>query len=93
MDGRPQGARERWLPVAQTCGWAQHPQKAADRAGFEAIAEGVESEKQALVLDELGYGQLQGYLFSTPAPMAEVVRELETFPLAPLPAADSGRSR
>lgn len=45
------------------------------------------------MLDELGYGQLQGYLFSTPAPMAEVVRELETFPLAPLPAADSGRSR
>lgn len=65
----------------------------ASGINIEAIAEGVESEEQALVLDDLGYGQLQGYLFSTPAPMAEVVRELETGSLAPLPAADSGRPR
>ena len=51
--------------------------------GFTCIAEGVESESQRAVLDELGCDNVQGYLFARPGratDMAEVLRRLERDP-------------
>ena len=51
--------------------------------GFTCIAEGVESESQRAVLDELGCENSQGYLFARPAcpsDMAAVLRRLQLVP-------------
>ena len=51
--------------------------------GFTCIAEGVESESQRAVLDELGCENSQGYLFARPActsDMAAVLRRLQLGP-------------
>jgi len=39
---------------------------------LKVVAEGVESERQAGVLDRLGCDQLQGYLISKPLPFDEI---------------------
>jgi EAL domain-containing protein (putative c-di-GMP-specific phosphodiesterase class I) len=39
---------------------------------LKVVAEGVDAEEQAMVLDRLGCDQLQGYLFSKPLPFDDV---------------------
>ncbi|HWJ08681.1 MAG TPA: EAL domain-containing protein [Nocardioides sp.] len=46
--------------------------------GIVAIAEGVEDSAQADLLLAMGYSQLQGYLFSRPLPVAELLTALRT---------------
>ena len=43
----------------------------------EVVAEGVETEKQALILRELGCDLLQGYFFGKPQPYQEAIAYLE----------------
>ncbi len=53
--------------------------------GFTCIAEGVESESQRAVLDELGCAYSQGYLFARPAcptDLMEVLRRLQLSPVS-----------
>ncbi|HET8720489.1 MAG TPA: GGDEF domain-containing phosphodiesterase, partial [Nitrospira sp.] len=45
---------------------------------LQVVAEGVETETQAAVLDRLGCDQLQGYLFSKPLPPAAVPNLIST---------------
>jgi EAL domain-containing protein (putative c-di-GMP-specific phosphodiesterase class I) len=45
--------------------------------GIEVIAEGVETEKQAHILRDLGCEYLQGYFFGRPTPFADAVKFLE----------------
>lgn len=42
-----------------------------------SIAEGVETPAQAALLEELGYGQLQGFLFGSPGPLPEILALLD----------------
>jgi EAL domain-containing protein (putative c-di-GMP-specific phosphodiesterase class I) len=44
---------------------------------LEVIAEGVETEQQAAILEELSCDQLQGYLFSRPVPSTDIPRLLK----------------
>ena len=44
--------------------------------GMTVVAEGVESEAQAAFCSSLGFGELQGYLFSRPLPPEELKRYL-----------------
>ena len=44
--------------------------------GLQVAAEGVESEAQAAFCSSLGFGELQGYLFSRPLPPEELKRYL-----------------
>lgn len=44
----------------------------ASKLGIQVIAEGVETEAQAVFLQEQGYDQLQGFLFAKPIPDAGV---------------------
>ena len=44
----------------------------ADNLGFDVVAEGVETEEQREVLERLGCGMAQGYLFSRPVTAAEI---------------------
>jgi diguanylate cyclase (GGDEF)-like protein/PAS domain S-box-containing protein len=53
--------------------------------GFTCIAEGVESENQRAVLDELGCEHSQGYLFARPAARADVVEALRRLQGSPAP--------
>jgi EAL domain-containing protein (putative c-di-GMP-specific phosphodiesterase class I) len=39
---------------------------------LKVVAEGVDAEEQAKVLDRLGCDQLQGYLFSKPLPFDDM---------------------
>ena len=53
--------------------------------GLTCIAEGVESESQLAVLDELGCENAQGYLFARPAcptDLMEVLRRLQLSPVS-----------
>jgi len=52
--------------------------------GFTCIAEGVESESQRAVLDELGCENSQGYLFARPACRSEVAEVLRRLQLGPV---------
>jgi EAL domain-containing protein (putative c-di-GMP-specific phosphodiesterase class I) len=45
--------------------------------GIEVIAEGVETEKQARILSELGCEYLQGYYFGRPTPYLDALKFLE----------------
>ena len=47
--------------------------KMASALGLTTIAEGVETHEQARRLAELGCSKMQGYLFSAPVPMGELV--------------------
>ena len=53
--------------------------------GFTCIAEGVESESQRAVLDELGCENAQGYLFARPACPTDLVEVLRRLQLSPAP--------
>ncbi len=44
----------------------------ADNLGFDVVAEGVETEEQREVLERLGCGMAQGYLFSRPVAASEI---------------------
>jgi EAL domain-containing protein (putative c-di-GMP-specific phosphodiesterase class I) len=48
--------------------------------GMTVVAEGVESEAQAAFCSSLGFGELQGYLFSRPLPPEELERYLAASP-------------
>ncbi len=45
--------------------------------GIVAVAEGVETQAQADLLAEMGYHHLQGYLYSRPRPLADLLVALE----------------
>lgn len=45
---------------------------------LELVAEGVETEKQAIFLEQYGCNQMQGFLFSRPLPASEFATMLET---------------
>jgi sensor c-di-GMP phosphodiesterase-like protein len=45
---------------------------AAERLGLGAIADGVETERQAAVLARLGYRYAQGFAFSPAVPAADL---------------------
>lgn len=51
----------------------------ASRLGIKVIAEGVETESQAIYLQESGVDFLQGYLFSKPVPVAEFNNYIRNF--------------
>ena len=55
----------------------------AEALDLTVIAEGVESERQRTVLEELGCRQAQGFLFARPMPAAELGRMLEAGAAAP----------
>ena len=58
--------------------------------GLTCIAEGVESEYQRSVLDELGCDNAQGYLFARPASGAEVTQDFNRLRLVqPVPLLSS----
>lgn len=46
----------------------------AQRLGMKTIAEGIETEDQRTKVEELGCDEMQGYLFSRPCPVGEIVR-------------------
>ena len=46
----------------------------ADDLGMKLVAEGVESEEQAVCLTEMGVNYLQGYFFSKPIPAGDIER-------------------
>jgi diguanylate cyclase (GGDEF)-like protein len=48
-------------------------QTLADQVGASTVAEGVETYEQVEILREIGCGQLQGYHYSRPLPVSEVV--------------------
>jgi diguanylate cyclase (GGDEF)-like protein/PAS domain S-box-containing protein len=50
--------------IEAICGMARH-------LGIEVIAEGVETDNQRLILEQIGCQWLQGYLFAKPLPLAE----------------------
>ena len=52
--------------------------KMASALGLDTICEGVETEKQAHFLQEIGCSKLQGFLFSKPNPLAYVLENLRT---------------
>jgi diguanylate cyclase len=45
----------------------------ADELGIPVVAEGIEQEHEAALLDQLGCGFAQGYLFGKPAPLDETL--------------------
>jgi EAL domain-containing protein (putative c-di-GMP-specific phosphodiesterase class I) len=49
----------------------------AHALGLEVVAEGVETEGQARLLQELRCDSAQGYLYSRPAPLAAVTSWLD----------------
>ncbi len=51
--------------------------KMANALGLATIAEGVETHEQARRLIELGCTKMQGYLFSAPVPMGELVETVQ----------------
>ncbi|MGB0662731.1 MAG: EAL domain-containing protein [Pontibacterium sp.] len=46
--------------------------------GLETVAEGIENKEQRDILDGLGASYGQGYLFSKPTPVTELVKKLES---------------
>lgn len=50
----------------------------AQAMNLHLVAEGVETEEQALLLRSLGCDELQGYLYGRPVPVAEFARAFET---------------
>jgi diguanylate cyclase (GGDEF)-like protein len=58
----------------------------AHSLGLEVVAEGIETDDQRATLQRLGCGRGQGYLFSRPVQVAELLRECTTRPVRPLPA-------
>jgi predicted signal transduction protein with EAL and GGDEF domain len=53
---------------------------------IQCVAEGVETEAQAVVLSELGCPQMQGYLFSRPVPLNDIKRWMERDKASATPA-------
>jgi diguanylate cyclase len=45
--------------------------------GYDIVAEGVESQEQMVILKELGIKYLQGYFYSKPIPMNELLKWIE----------------
>jgi EAL domain-containing protein (putative c-di-GMP-specific phosphodiesterase class I) len=54
----------------------------ADALGFEVVAEGVEDEAQATVLQDMGCHELQGFLISKPLADDAFASFLEPVPVA-----------
>jgi diguanylate cyclase (GGDEF)-like protein len=52
----------------------------ADEFSASTVAEGIETEKELLTLQELGIRYIQGFYFSKPLASAQVIPWLETFP-------------
>ncbi|MGE5492754.1 MAG: putative bifunctional diguanylate cyclase/phosphodiesterase [Actinomycetota bacterium] len=60
----------------------------AKALSLDTIAEGIENERQARLLGELGVDQCQGYLFGRPMPPAEFLRVVEAQSLQAVEAGD-----
>jgi diguanylate cyclase (GGDEF)-like protein/PAS domain S-box-containing protein len=56
---------------SRACALAESVTRIGRSLDYELVAEGVETEAQAVFLKNAGYAQLQGYLFSRPLPPAE----------------------
>lgn len=54
--------------------------RAAKRIGVRTLAEGVETQKIASLLTEMGCDLLQGYFYSKPAPLEEITRTMFELP-------------
>ena len=46
---------------------------------MEIVAEGVETETEAIVMTQFGCSELQGYFFSRPIDKDQLIRLLETY--------------
>ena len=51
--------------------------------GMDIVAEGIETEYEAVMMTRFGCTELQGFYFSRPLPVAEMVDFLETYEAQP----------
>ena len=49
----------------------------ATKLGMYSLTEGVETNDEALFLEEIGCGRLQGYYFGKPMPLQDIVAEIK----------------
>lgn len=50
----------------------------SSRLGIDTLAEGVESEEQALFLEGIGCDMLQGFLYTKPLPLSDIIARVKT---------------
>lgn len=62
----------------------------ARKLNLNTVAEGVETREQAAWLEERGVTHMQGYLFSRPRPVSQLIEHYQTtMPARPLPSLDN----